>query len=229
MKVLLDSLLEGSMRARGTVVIIDVFRAFTTAAVAFSRGASRIYLVSEVEEALDLRRRGIAQLCMGEVGGVKPDGFNFGNSPFELSTAEISGKVISQSTRAGTVGVVSATKADSLFVCSLVIASATANAICEQNPDLVTIVAMGVGGHNRTDEDEQCALYLRNLLQGRKPSLCSVRDLVLSGESSIQFDDISQEQFHPVDREIALNINSYDFAIKVSTRDKFLVAEPVSL
>ena len=229
MKVILDSLFEGAARARGTVIIIDVFRAFTTAAVAFSRGASHIYLVSEVEEALDLRRRGIAQLCMGEVGGVKPDGFNFGNSPFEILTAEVAGKVICQSTRAGTVGVVSATQADSLFVSSLVIASATAKAVREQNPELVTIVAMGVGGCDRTDEDEQCALYLRNLLQGRQPSSCSVRNLILSGESSLQFEDIRQQQFHPMDREIALNINSYDFAIKVSTQGKFLVAEPVYL
>ena len=89
MKVILDSLLEGAARARGTVIIIDVFRAFTTAAVAFSRGASHIYLVSEVEEALDLRRRGIAQLCMGEVGGVKPDGFNFGANFGEVAGAGI--------------------------------------------------------------------------------------------------------------------------------------------
>ena len=39
MEIRIESLLEGARRAQGTVVIVDVFRAFTTAAVAFSRGA----------------------------------------------------------------------------------------------------------------------------------------------------------------------------------------------
>jgi 2-phosphosulfolactate phosphatase len=48
----IESLLEGAKRAQGTVVIVDVFRAFTTAAVAFSRGAAKIVLVAEIDEAL---------------------------------------------------------------------------------------------------------------------------------------------------------------------------------
>ena len=39
MRISIHSLLEGATRAVGTVAVIDVFRAFTTAAVALSRGA----------------------------------------------------------------------------------------------------------------------------------------------------------------------------------------------
>jgi 2-phosphosulfolactate phosphatase len=67
MEILIDSLLEGARRATGTVAIIDVFRAFTTAAVALANGASQIIMVGTVEEALLLRRRGLGQVCMGEV------------------------------------------------------------------------------------------------------------------------------------------------------------------
>src|ERR1700692_3457743 len=52
MEISIQSLLEGATRATGTVAIIDVFRAFTTAAVALANGASRIVMVSTVEEAL---------------------------------------------------------------------------------------------------------------------------------------------------------------------------------
>lgn len=40
MEIKVESLSEGAspQKARGTVVIVDVFRAFTTAAVAFARG-----------------------------------------------------------------------------------------------------------------------------------------------------------------------------------------------
>jgi 2-phosphosulfolactate phosphatase len=45
---------EGATRATGTVAIIDVFHAFTTAAVALANGASRLVMVSTVEEGLAL-------------------------------------------------------------------------------------------------------------------------------------------------------------------------------
>ena len=59
MEIRLASLLQGAQEAAGTTIIIDVFRAFTTAAVAFERGATQIVLVAEIDEALALRRRGV--------------------------------------------------------------------------------------------------------------------------------------------------------------------------
>ena len=109
MQITVGSLLRGAQEAEGTAIIIDVFRAFTTAAVAFSRGAERIVLVAEVADALRLRDQGHGDLCMGEVSGMRPEGFDFGNSPYEISQANVAGKTIVQSTRAGTVGVAAAT------------------------------------------------------------------------------------------------------------------------
>ena len=100
MEVRLDSLLRGAQGALGTTIIIDVFRAFTTAAVAFDRGVECIVLVAEVEEALALKAQGVGDVLMGEVDGTKPDGFDFGNSPYEISQADIAGKTLVHSTRA---------------------------------------------------------------------------------------------------------------------------------
>ena len=224
LEIRVDSLIEGASRAKGTVVIVDVFRAFTTAAVAFSRGADKIVLVAEIEDALELRRRGVGDLCMGEVGGARPDGFDLGNSPFEMSSADVEGRTLIQSTRAGTVGASAVRSADAIYVCSLVIAGATARAVLRQRPGLVTIVAMGAEGMTRTDEDEQCAMYLRNVLRGRAPDPAAVRALVLAGESSLRFDDPALPQYHPEDREIALQIDSMTFAIKVRREGGLLVA-----
>ena len=47
--------LETCGEATGTVVVIDVLRAFTTAAYAFATGAADITLVGEIEEAFTLR------------------------------------------------------------------------------------------------------------------------------------------------------------------------------
>lgn len=224
MEIRIDSLYRGANEARGTAVIIDVFRAFTTAAVAFSNGADKIVLVAEVEEALNLREQGVGEMCMGEVDGIMPHGFDLGNSPYEMLGADVAGKTLIQSTRAGTVGMSAAKNASHIYAGSFAIADATVRAILRDDPELVTIVAMGLEAKVHADEDEQCALYLRNRLQGRKPDPDAVRTLVLAGEEAQKYADPAQPQYHPEDRDMALQIDSVDFAIKVEREDGLLVA-----
>ena len=224
MEIRIGSLYRGAQEARGTVVIIDVFRAFTTDAVAFSKGAEKIVLVAEVEEALKLREQGVGEICMGEVDGIRPDGFDLGNSPFEMLNADVAGKTLIQSTRAGTVGMSAAVNASQIYAGSLVLAASTVKAILDDAHDLVTIVAMGAEARVHADEDEQCAFYMRNLLQGRKPDHDAVRALVLAGAEAQKYSDPEQPQFHPEDRDMALQIDSVDFAIKVGKEDGLLVA-----
>jgi 2-phosphosulfolactate phosphatase len=225
MEIRLGSLIEGARSARGVAIVIDVFRAFTTAAVAFSKGVDRIILVASPAEALELRRQGKGQLCMGEVGGIRPEGFDFGNSPYELNqVSTLSGQTLIQSTQAGTVGVSAAVQADTIYLGSFVMASAIVKAVHAINPPLVTIVAMGAQTVYRSDEDEQCALYLRNRLQGRDPDPDAVRQLVLAGQESLKYDDPAQPQYHPQDRDIALQIDRYDFALRVTREDGLWVA-----
>lgn len=224
MEIRIASLYRGAQEARGAVVIIDVFRAFTTAAVAFERGAEKIVLVAEVEEALALRSRGAGHICMGEVDGIRPDGFELGNSPYEMTQADVAGKTLIQSTRAGTVGMSAAVNADRIYAGSLAIARATTDAILRDAPPLVTIVAMGAEARVHADEDEQCALYMRNLLQGRQPDRDAVRALVLAGAEAQKYADPRQPQFHPEDRDMALQIDRVPFAIGVEREDGLLVA-----
>ncbi len=224
MEIRIESLIDGARRAKGTVVIVDVFRAFTTAAVALARGASRIVMVAGIEEALRLRDQGVGEITVGEVDGIRPEGFDFGNSPYEMAQASLKGKVVIQSTCAGTTGVAAATQAQAVYGASFVVADATARAVLKDDPSCVTIVAMGWNAQVRTDEDEQCALYLRNVLQGRRPDPDAVRKLVLESGEVPKFRDPSQPHFHPEDLDIALEVNRYDFAVRIEREDDLLVA-----
>jgi 2-phosphosulfolactate phosphatase len=228
MKIELTSLLDGAKEAEGTVVIVDVYRAFTTAAVALARGVKKIVYVAEVAEALKARQAGLGDFCAGEVDGKKPAGFDFGNSPYELSCADVGGKTMILSTRAGVNGAAAAAKAERLFGCSLVNAAATAQAVLAGHPKLVTIVAMGWAGHTRSDEDEQCALYLRNLLQGRQPDREAVRTLVLAGAESQKFGDPAQPHFHMNDRNLALTIDGIPVPLQLIKKDGYLITESIS-
>lgn len=224
MEIRIESLLEGASRAAGAVAVIDVFRAFTTAAAAFARGARQIVMVGTVEEALALRERGRGQVCMGEVGGRAPPGFDFGNSPFELSQADLAGKTIIQRTGAGTQGIVAAKQADRLYAAALVTAGATARALLAGRPDRISLVAMGNNTLVRTDEDELCAIHLRNLLEGRPGDRDALRRVILAGGEIAHYHDPARPHLHPADLDIALDIDRYDFAIRVTLEDGLLMA-----
>lgn len=219
MDIAINSLVEGARSATGAVAIIDVFRAFTTAAVAFANGASRIVMVGSVEEAVALHASGDVQFCMGEVHGRRPDVFDFGNSPFEVLSIDFRGKSIAQRTSAGTQGIVSASQATRLYATALVTARATARALARGNPDRITLVAMGNAGIDRTDEDELCAIHIRNILQGRPGDAAAVRALILAGGEAAGFRDPANPHRHPGDLEIALEVDRYDFAIRVTVED----------
>ena len=225
MEIRIGSLTRDAQEAQGAALVIDVFRAFTTAAIAFDRGAERITLVAEVAEALAIRRRNpaIADILMGEVDGKRPDGFDYGNSPYEALAVDFAGKRVVQSTRAGTVGTAAAGAAgcDPIYVTSFVVAGATVRALRAENPapERVTILAMGDQGVNRADEDEHCALYLRNRLEGRNPDPEAVRKLIMAGGATQKFFDDGQPQFHPRDVGLALAVDRYDFAMRVTRED----------
>jgi 2-phosphosulfolactate phosphatase len=219
-KISVESLLTGAEVATGSVAVIDVFRAFTTAALVLANGASQITMVGTVEEALTLRGTGAAQVCMGEVRGRKPTEFDFGNSPFELLNVAFYGATIVQRTSAGTRGIVAAARrADCLYAASLVTASATTQALRLGMPSLITLVAMGDNGTMRTDEDELCALHLRNLLEGRSGDPEAVRRVILAGREAERFRDPMRPHLHPSDLDVALDIDRYGFAVRVILED----------
>lgn len=229
MEIRLGSLKRDAEEAQGTAIIIDVFRAFTTAAIAFDHGAKEITLFAEPEDALALHRKGVGDYLMGEVSGKRPEGFDFGNSPHEISQVDLTDKTLVQSTRAGTVGVEAAAKASEIFLGSFVVAQATVDAIKRAKPTLVSIIAMGDQGVDRSDEDEHCGIYLRNLLEERKPDFDAVKSLIMKGGATQKFFDPSQPQYHPEDVTLALKADRYDFAMKISREDGLLVARKHTL
>lgn len=231
MEIRLGSLTRDAREAAGTVIVIDVFRAFTTAAIAFDQGAAAITLIAEAEDALALYRSGGGDVLLGEVDGKRPPGFDYGNSPYEITGVDLTGKSLVQSTRAGTVGVAAAFAApdtDTIYLGSLVVAAATVQGVRQDNPELVTILAMGDQGVVRSDEDEQCALYLRNLMEGRQPDPDALRQLIMAGGATEKFFDPAQPQYHPQDVELALQISKYPFAMRVGRENGRPVARRVA-
>jgi len=231
MNITLDSLKKGAERATGTVIIIDVFRAFTTAAVAFNKGANSIFLTEKIEEATKLKQNKIADITMGEVNGIKPLEFNYGNSPYEISIANnLSGLNIAQSTRSGTLGVSLAAKTNQnkkIFATGLMTAKSTTDIIKIRNLDNIYIVAMGYKGIKKTEEDEICALYIKSLLENKPLDKKYVIDSIMKSKSAKQFNDIALPQFHPKDLDYALKIDSEKFAMEITSKNELLILKKI--
>ena len=82
-------------------VIVDVLRASTTIASALHAGAECVVPCLTIEAAREAAvTRGA--LLGGERGGVKVDGFDFGNSPTEYCSEKVAGKTIAFTTTNGT-------------------------------------------------------------------------------------------------------------------------------
>ena len=120
MNIKILQLLEGARNAKGLTIIIDVFRAFSTACYAFDFGATKIIPIGNIDFAYKLKKQNPHFLLLGERNEQKPEGFNFGNSPALLTKDEISGKTIIHTTSSGTQGIVNATNADEIITGSFV-------------------------------------------------------------------------------------------------------------
>jgi 2-phosphosulfolactate phosphatase len=180
--------LDDAAAARGTVVVIDVLRAFTTAACAFAAGAAELLPVATIEQALDLRAAGRADLAMGEVGGMPVEGFDLSNSPAALDGRRLDGARIAFRTTNGTQGIVRSTGAELVLVASFAVAGATAAALRAAGPALVTMLVTG-GGSDRGDEDRACGEYLAALLRDEDPDPAPYLARAAASATAVKFAD----------------------------------------
>ena len=210
--------LETCHKATSVVMVIDVIRAFTNAATAFSRGAKEIYPVSTVEEAMQFKAETPNSLACGEVGGLPPEGFDFGNSPTQTDTLDLTGKIIVQRTGAGTQGIVRSVNAGKIFAASFVVANATVNHILSHSPELVTFVITGEtfsGG----DEDLACAEYLEALLRGQQPNPTPYVERVFKSRDAQMHLDPNLPAFPRYDLDYCTHIDACNFAMLVKKEE----------
>jgi 2-phosphosulfolactate phosphatase len=219
--------LETCSKAKSTVVVIDVLRAFSTAAYAFGAGAQSITLVSGVREALELKTAMPGSLVMGEVGGIKVEAFDFGNSPAEFLNINLSGKTLIQRTSAGTQGIARARRAKTLVAASLCCAGATARYLRRVAPASITFVITGAGPGEDGDEDLACAHYLEALLRGEPVTSEAYLQRVLQSPAGSIFADPEQPDFTPLDLELCMQVDRFDFAMHVERVDGRLVMRPI--
>lgn len=215
MEIEILQLLEGAKKASGLTVIIDVFRAFSTACYAFGNGIQRIYPVGDLEVAYKMKENNPEFILVGERFEQKPEGFDFGNSPSQLLESDLTGKIMVHTTSSGTQGIANATGADEILTGSFVNAGAIIDYIRKQNPERVSLVCMGYSCQYPTDEDTLLAVYIKNELEGVANDFQAMVEQLRNGDGARFFAPEKQEWAPAADFVLCLSLNRFDFVLKV--------------
>jgi len=218
MKIKILEFADGAERAKGTTVIIDVFRAFSVACYAFDSGAVRIIATDEAEKAFNLRNSYQNCVLVGERNERKIEGFDFGNSPTEIIKTDLTGKTVIQTTTAGTAGLINAVNAENLLAGSIVNAGAIVKYIKAINPAAVSLVAMGYRGKISAEEDLLCAEMIAAGIRNKSEDFQKrINDLRL-GSGSRFFNPGNIEFSPPTDFFLCTMKDRFNFILKAQRR-----------
>lgn len=206
--------IDGAKEARGITVIIDVFRAASTASYILNKGAKYIIPVPTAEEAFILKKENPEFILMGEEKGYKIEGFDFGNSPFEVIEAILKDKVVVFRTTQGTQGIVSAINASEILFGSFPYAQAIVDYINHKKPEIVSLVVMGDSG-----EDEIFAHFLKNRLEGESPKIEKAVEEIRVGAGAKRFLDPHLLEFPTADFDLCLAADIFNFVPIVANQN----------
>lgn len=205
----------GAQSAQGIAVVIDVFRAFSVAAYAFSRGAATVIPIAAVEDARELKRQHPDWLLVGERHARRLPGFDCGNSPSDLEQLDLVGRTLIHTTHAGTQGLTHALQADEVITGALVNAAAIVRYLQARQPAIITIVRMGHEARQNCEEDDICAELLRSRLIGQPMAPAGIRERLRLASSARKFFDPACDWAPERDFELCTRVDEFDFVLQL--------------
>jgi 2-phosphosulfolactate phosphatase len=162
----LPALAQRDLRVTACVVF-DVLRATSTFVIALHNGAKAIVPVSEISEALAIRKKQPNILLGGERDGVRISAngidFDLGNSPREYTPEKVRGKTIVSTTTNGTHALRACVNAQIVLAASFLNLGATAKFLQQKNFENILLVCAGTR-ENAALEDTLAAGALYELL-----------------------------------------------------------------
>ncbi|MFK7974036.1 MAG: 2-phosphosulfolactate phosphatase [Rickettsiaceae bacterium] len=194
-------------------VIIDVFRAFTTACYVLEQNPKKYIYATKTGVLRECALGYTNTLFIGknEIGAnIK---YDIPNSPTRVKEIMVSDKVVLHRTEAGAKGILSAKDADIILATSFVNASATVRYIKKlQNPK-IKIIPMGHEATTPSIEDDICAEYIKSLLNNKNFDINPFIQELKEGPGKYFFLK-DQWQYPREDFQYCLEIDKFDFAIQ---------------
>lgn len=193
----------------GVNIVIDVLRAFTVAHIAVQKRPRSIILVGTEAEAFGLRKSFDRCLLVGERNGYPIKGFDLGNSPYDISQANLMDRIIVLKTTNGVQAVLNALDASHLFVCGFVNAAATASFVKKLVYEKPVLGVNLIPSCKTGTEDFACADYIKDKLLGSSSiSANYVRKQILKSSAASKFLSSDRAEFPREDLDLCAQEDS---------------------
>jgi 2-phosphosulfolactate phosphatase len=153
------------------VAVFDVLRATTTMTAALASGLAEIRLFDSIDAARKCAGEATSDLkpmLCGERECLRPEGFDFGNSPGDLVRDRREKRSLYMCTTNGTKAILAAREAGAVFVAALVNAKAAARALLETGLD-VTLLCAGTNGEAAIEDVIGAGAVIAAMEQERPP------------------------------------------------------------
>ena len=150
-------------------IVIDVLRATTTIATLFAGGLERLTVTATVEAALRLAAEGAT--LFGEIDGLPPSGFDYGNSPVEAATVDVRGRTAALFTTNGTRALCGVADRAAAYAGAIANSTAMARHVAARHRRVVILCSGTEGGTRFTLEDLAGAGAIAQALVAIAPDL----------------------------------------------------------
>lgn len=202
---------KNANNATGLTVVIDVFRAFTTACFAINNGAKKLIPIADINVAYDLKKENPDYILMGEREGVRPQGFDYGNSPAEIENVRFKNKTVIHTTTTGTQAIIGAKNAKEIITGSFVNAGAVINCIKRLKPLHVSLLC----AHDMDEETEDAmfANYVKNHIEGNPMDFETIKNYLEHHPRSKWYLDNNNPVLKK-DFYLCLDLDRFDFVLK---------------
>ena len=203
-------------------IIIDVFRAFTTASYVLEQGPKTYILTSKCHVISRLEKNFQNPLLIGKPEKGSRLLYDIPNSPTRTKEVKTEGRPILHRTEAGARGILKARNTDLILAAGLVNANATAQYIRTLPQAKIKNFPMGHEGITPSLEDHICQLYIQACLRGEKMALSPFLSQLRKGPGRYFF---SQDQWqYPIeDFARCVSTGRFNFAIQAEVKNDYAI------
>ncbi|MCJ7666426.1 MAG: 2-phosphosulfolactate phosphatase, partial [Actinobacteria bacterium] len=200
-------------------------------ATLFGSGVNSIIIAGTLGEAYSLKKAFPEKLLCGEKGGLRPDGFDYGNSPLEFSTIDLSGRQAILKTTNGTISFLKAAESPAVFSLAALNFRHTMDDILDyalENAKDILLLCSGEMGKIAYDDAYIAGLAVKYLLSKPRDFIYSdssklvlsavLADRVLSNALSKSISALSLKKVGTgEDIGFCSKLNNYNLTIKAKT------------
>jgi len=147
--------------------VIDTIRATSTIATILGCGGREVIVAGNKRQAFILKKIFNDYLLCGEEGGIAPKGFDYGNSPLEISNLDIKDRGFILMTTNGTQSIFKTSQCPAVFVLSILNMNYTVNTLIDyasNNKNDIALLCSGQKGKIAYDDVYTAGIAVKYLL-----------------------------------------------------------------